>query len=63
MYSVWLLLTMLLVAITGPVGLPAPIVTVVSGINLVAGFAPYVLADYVRDRWHHAANTAAARRT
>jgi hypothetical protein len=50
MYLVWLLLTMAQVAITGPAGLPAPFQGIVLGIDLVAGFAPYALVDYVLDR-------------
>ena len=53
MYLVWMLLTMVQVAIIGPLGLPGPFAAVVSGINFVAGFAPYVIADYVVDRWRH----------
>ena len=50
MYLVWLLLTVAQVAIAGPVGLPAPFAAIVSGIDLVAGLAPYALMDYVLDR-------------
>ena len=47
MYLVWLVLTMALVAVAGPTGLPGPFGAVFSGISLVAGLAPYVLADYL----------------
>jgi hypothetical protein len=50
MYLVWMLLTMALVAIAGPRGLPAPYGFIVSIIGLVAGFAPYILLDYVLNR-------------
>ena len=50
MYLVWMVITMALVAIVGPVGLPGPFGAVVSGIGLVAGLAPYVLMDYILDR-------------
>jgi len=51
MYLVWLLTSMAQVAVIGPVGLPPPFGVVVGGIGMVAGFAPYVLADYALDRW------------
>jgi hypothetical protein len=51
MYVVWLLIGMAQVAITGPVGLTQPFGAIVGGIGMVAGFAPYVLADYALDRW------------
>ncbi len=51
MYLVWMVTTMAQVAIVGPTGLPGPFAAVVSGLSLVAGLAPYALADYVLDRW------------
>jgi hypothetical protein len=50
MYLVWLLLTMAQVAIAGPVPLPAPFAVIVWGIDMVAGLAPYALADYLLHR-------------
>ncbi|HXB72655.1 MAG TPA: hypothetical protein VNY05_30745 [Candidatus Acidoferrales bacterium] len=55
MYLVWLVLTMALVALAGPGGLPGPFAAVLSGIGFLAGLAPYALADYVLDRWRRAA--------
>jgi hypothetical protein len=49
-YLVWMLIAMLLVAAEGPHGLPQPLATVVSGVSIVAGLAPYALADYVVER-------------
>jgi hypothetical protein len=54
MYLVWMLWTMVQVAI-GPRGLPAPFAFIVSIIGLVAGFAPYILLDYVLNRLRRAA--------
>jgi uncharacterized protein (DUF2062 family) len=51
MYLVWIAISMALVAITGPVGLPQPFGAIVGAVGMVAGFAPYVLADYALDRW------------
>jgi hypothetical protein len=51
MYLVWLLVTMILVAIFGPGGPPAPLGPVVFVFDFFAGFAPYVLADYALARW------------
>jgi hypothetical protein len=55
MYLVWLLITIVQVAIMGPVGLPSPFQALVSGISLVAGLAPYAFADYVLQWWRQAA--------
>ena|SRR2546425_956522 len=55
MYLVWLVATIVQVTIVGPVGLPGPSQALVSGINLVAGLAPYAFADYVIDWWRRAA--------
>jgi hypothetical protein len=62
MYLVWMLWTMALVAVAGPHGLPGLLGTIVSGIGLVTGLAPYVLADYLLDRWRHAATHKPANR-
>jgi len=52
MYLVWMLLTIVEVALFGPVGKPlGPFLTaVLVGIKLVASLAPFALADYVLDR-------------
>jgi len=50
MYLVWLVITMAYVAIVGPVGVPGPFAAVVWGITMVAGLAPYALADYVLNK-------------
>jgi hypothetical protein len=55
MYFVWMLWTMAQVAIAGPRGLPAPFAFILSIIGLVAGFAPYILLDYVLNRLRRAA--------
>ncbi len=51
MYLVWLVLTMAQVAIVGPSGLPQPFGFIIAAIGTAAGFAPYILADYVLDLW------------
>jgi hypothetical protein len=54
MYLVWLGWTMAEVAIVGPYGVhgvPHAIGVVVSGLGILAGLAPYALADYVLERW------------
>jgi len=50
MYIAWLLATAILVAIAGPFIPPGPIGALVSLINFAAALAPYVLADYIRNR-------------
>ena len=55
MYVVWMVFTMAEVAIVGPTGLPGLLGTVVSGVGLATGLAPYVLADYLLDRRRRAA--------
>ena len=55
MYLVWLVTTVAQVAIVGPSGLPGPVAVVLVGIRFGAGLAPYILADYVLDRWRRAA--------
>lgn len=50
MYIAWLAETAMLVAIAGPFIPPGPIGTVVSLLNFGAGLAPYILADYIRNR-------------
>jgi hypothetical protein len=55
MYLVWLVLTMLHVAIAGPGRLPGPFEPALFVFTFFAGLAPYVLADYVLDRWRRAA--------
>ena len=57
MYLVWFALSIAQVAIAGPVGMPQPFGAVVGGISLVAGLAPYALADYVLDRWRQGARS------
>ena len=51
MYLVWTLLTIVKVAITGPNGMSGVVGRLVSLCVLIAGFAPYILADYVLARW------------
>jgi hypothetical protein len=51
MYLVWLVASLIQTAIAGSVGFPAPFRAIISGIDMIAGFAPYVLADYVLDRF------------
>ena len=48
MYLVWMLLTMVQVALFGPVG--KPLGPFVAAVQLVASLAPFALADYVLDR-------------
>jgi hypothetical protein len=55
MYLVWMVITMVLVAVSGPAGLPGPFGVIVSGVSLALGLTPYVFADYFLDRWRQAA--------
>lgn len=55
MYLVWMVITIVLVAVVGPLGLPGPLGVIVSGISLAVGLTPYAFADYVLDRWRQAA--------
>jgi hypothetical protein len=55
MYLVWMVITMALVAVFGPVGLPGPLGFIVSGAALPLGLTPYVFADYFLDRCRQAA--------
>jgi hypothetical protein len=50
MYVFWLLATMPIVALDKHVALSGLVRGILSGISMVAGFAPYVLADYIRAR-------------
>lgn len=50
MYVVRLLLTMAQVAIAAPSRPPVPIAAVIWIIKMIAGLAPYALADYVLER-------------
>jgi hypothetical protein len=54
MYLVWMVVTIVQVAVVGPVGLPGPLGAIVSGISLAVGLTPYAFADYVLDRWRQA---------
>jgi hypothetical protein len=51
MYLVWLLVTLVLMAVFGPAGPPSLVAPVIFIFNWFAGFAPYLLADYALDRW------------
>jgi hypothetical protein len=51
MYLAWMLWSAAQVAIVGPVGLPQPWASILSGIGFVAGLAPYALADYILGLW------------
>ena len=53
MYLAWMLWSLIQVAILGPVGLPQPWVSLLSGIGLIVGLAPYALADYILARIFH----------
>jgi hypothetical protein len=55
MYLFWMAITMVLVAVFGPVGLPGPLGVAVSGVSLALGLTPYLFADYLLDRWRQAA--------
>jgi hypothetical protein len=62
MYVVWLPFTMLNVAVTGPDGSPAAVARLIWICGLVAGLAPYALADHLlarrrRARAHRVAAT------
>jgi hypothetical protein len=48
-------ITMVLVAVFGPVGLPGPLGVAVSAVSLALGLTPYLFADYLLDRWRQAA--------
>jgi uncharacterized membrane protein YgcG len=49
-YVVWMLISVVQVAVAGPHGLPQPLATLVWGFSMVAGLAPYALVDYILDR-------------
>jgi hypothetical protein len=49
-YLVWMLIAMAQVAFAGPHGLPQPLAMIVWGFSMVAGLAPYALADYILNR-------------
>jgi len=49
-YLVWLLITMAVVAVAGPHGLPQPLAMIMWGFSMVAGLAPYALVDYILHR-------------
>ena len=49
-YFVWMLITMAVVAVAGPHGLPQPLAMIIWGFSTVAGLAPYALVDYVLHR-------------
>jgi hypothetical protein len=53
-YLVWMLIAMAQVAVAGPHGLPQPVALIVSCFSMVAGLAPYALADYILDRLRRA---------
>jgi len=53
-YLVWMLISIAQVAVAGPHGLPQPIAMIVGGLSMVAGLAPYALADYILDRFRRA---------
>ena len=55
MYLVWMVFTMVEVAILGPKGLPGLFGVVVSFIGMAAGLAPYAFVDYVLERRRRAA--------
>lgn len=47
MYLVWMLISIVQVALAGPRGLPQPLGALVSVFSMVAGLAPYALLDYI----------------
>jgi hypothetical protein len=53
MYIVWLPFNILQVAIAGatPTGMPAALAWMIWIVSLVAGLAPYALADHLLHRW------------
>jgi hypothetical protein len=53
MYVVWLLFNMLQAAVAGPTptGTPTVLVWMLWIVSLVAGLAPYALADYLLHHW------------
>lgn len=54
MYLVWIVIAIAQGAIVGPAGLPGPLRAIVSGISMLAGLAPYAVADYLLGRWRRA---------
>ena len=50
-YLVWMLIAMAQVAVAGPHGLSPQFGMVVWAFSMVAGLAPYALADYLLDRF------------
>jgi len=49
-YLVWMLIAIVQAALVGPHGLPGSIGIMVSGLGMIAGLAPYAVADYILDR-------------
>ncbi len=49
-YLVWLLISMALLAVTGPQGPPHSLATLVSAFSMIAGLAPYALLDHFLHR-------------
>ena len=56
MYIVWLPFTMLTVALIGPDASPAVIAGLLRICGLIAGFLPYVFADYALEQFRRAMN-------
>jgi len=57
MYLMWLLVTMLNVALIGPTGADGVLRWIFAALQLVGGFAPYILADYLLGRWRMSRHT------
>ena len=51
MYAVWLPFTILMVALTDPVGHPTALTRLVREVGLAAGLLPYLLVDLLLVRW------------
>jgi len=51
MYLVWLVVTIITVALAGPDGLPGLFGWLLRALQFAVGLAPYVLADYFLRRW------------
>jgi hypothetical protein len=51
MYLMWMLWTVAQVAIAGRVGLPQPLASTLLDFGLLAGLAPYALADCILGLW------------
>jgi hypothetical protein len=53
-WLVWTVIAMAQVAVLGPYGVPPPAASIVWGVAMIAGLAPYALIDYLIERLRRA---------